>query len=87
MPLANSTGTLTWRVPTRIELLSIVDTSVDTGGATINATAFPNTPIGFYWTSSLLAGSSSVAWDINFTNGFANNGDPITQLSYVRCVR
>ena len=84
--LGNDTGT--WRVPTRIELLSIVDTSVALGATTIDATAFPNTPLGaFYWTSSLVAGNTSVAWDINFGNGFANQGDPVSISNQVRCVR
>jgi hypothetical protein len=84
LTLDNVTGP--WRVPTRIELLSIVDTTVT--APTIDATAFPNTPVEFYWTSSLVAGNTSVAWDINFTNGFANQGDPVANtFNLVRCVR
>jgi hypothetical protein len=79
-----------WRVPTRIDLLSIVDTSVDTSGgaAPINAAAFPNTPAESFWTSSLVPSNTSLAWEINFNNqGYANNGDPISSMDRVRCVR
>lgn len=74
-----------WRLPTKIELESIVDvTSVQ---PSIDGNAFPSTPQGLTWTSSPYTGSSSGAmWAVEFVHGFSgtngvSNGGP------VRCVR
>lgn len=72
-----------WRLPTRIELVSIVDDSLT--DATMDSANFPGTPAGYFWTSSRLAGSLTDAWVVVF------NGGTYTVLtsdsSYVRCVR
>jgi hypothetical protein len=76
-----------WRLPSRIELVSIVDFGV-TSGATINATYFPSTPADWFWSSSPLAGSSSDAWFVSFVvgNGYALYS-VVSGTDYVRCVR
>jgi hypothetical protein len=74
-----------WRLPSRIELVSIVDFGV-TSGATINATYFPSTPASYFLSSSPLAGSSSLAWYVDFFNGNALSGG-VSDALYVRCVR
>jgi hypothetical protein len=74
-----------WRLPSRIELVSIVDLGV-TSGATINATYFPSTPADWFWSSSPLAGSSSAAWYVYFGNG-ATGGLDVSNTYSVRCVR
>jgi hypothetical protein len=73
-----------WRLPLRIELVSIVDFGV-TSGATINAAYFPSTPASGFWSSSPLAGSSSYAWGVNFDYGDTSGG--VSGSRYVRCVR
>ncbi|HRI65732.1 MAG TPA: DUF1566 domain-containing protein, partial [Polyangium sp.] len=58
-----------WRLPTRIELVSIVDYTKT--NPAIDSAAFPNTPSEWFWTSSPWAGSGSVAWLVYFSNGNA----------------
>ncbi|MBZ0092148.1 MAG: DUF1566 domain-containing protein [Sulfuricellaceae bacterium] len=55
-----------WRMPSKDELLGIVDMS---NLPTINTTYFPNTPSSLFWSSSPLAGSASDAWYIYFGTG------------------
>jgi hypothetical protein len=73
-----------WRLPTRNELLTIVDYSRQ--NPSIDPTAFPSTPSNTYWTSSPLAGSSTNAWYVNFTYGPSNYYGISSSLN-VRCVR
>jgi Protein of unknown function (DUF1566) len=73
-----------WRLPTRIELVSIVDYTKTY--LSINADAFPDTPIGGFWTSSPVAGSGSTAWVVRFGNG-VTYGHDVTVSYRVRCVR
>jgi len=94
-----STTTMTWadaktycanagsgfRLPTVKELVSIVDLTV-TSGATIDQTAFPNTPAETFWTSSPSAVSSGNAWGVYFDYG-GSFSIVIGYSSRVRCVR
>ena len=74
-----------WRLPTIKELVSIMDHS-QTFGPTIDGSAFPGTPTAwFYWSSSLTQ-SPSVAWDANFNQGYTYS-DGVSNTGYVRCVR
>ncbi len=75
-----------WRLPTRIELVSLVDFTKPYPGPTIDANAFPGTPGEEFWSSSLWAGSSSYAWSVNFNNSSTYSED-VTYASRVRCVR
>jgi hypothetical protein len=73
-----------WRLPTRKELLSIVDNgrfnpAVDTGH-------FPNTPASNYWSSSTYADQPGAAWQVNFRYGEVNPDDK-GQGAHVRLVR
>ena len=79
-----------WRLPTRIELLSLVDYSI-LGSATtpmINTKYFPATLSAYYWTSTPRPGfSSSEAWIVNFYQG-GGGYNPVTLSSgYAMCVR
>jgi hypothetical protein len=74
-----------WRLPTKDELVSIVDTTV-TSGPEINQTAFPNTPYEIFWTSTPCAGSSGNAWFVGFGLGLSGYGD-VSGYGRVRCVR
>lgn len=73
-----------WRLPTFIELESILDrTRV---GPAINRTAFPSTPNGEYWSSSAGTQSTGCAWAVHFGQGSTICYSPGTEFR-VRCVR
>jgi hypothetical protein len=75
-----------WRLPTRIELLSIVDFT--SPNPLIDLRAFPGTPQARFWTSSPVADEASNAWtiDFGFGNGLAYSA-PANASYRVRCVR
>ena len=75
-----------WRLPSIKELMTLVDFTVAQPGPTIDATAFPNTPANWFWSSSPAAGSSSYALAVNFGNGEAGSLDMGT-TNEVWCVR
>jgi hypothetical protein len=74
-----------WRLPTRLELLSLVDFSVAAPGPTINA-VFENTPAAVFWTSSGYAGNGGDAWTIGFDRGYSDYGVR-NNPALTRCVR
>ncbi|MEI6806070.1 MAG: DUF1566 domain-containing protein, partial [Myxococcaceae bacterium] len=57
-----------WRLPTTVELQSLVDYTKNCSGPAINAVSFPNTGINtsFYWSSDPVAGNSGYYWWANF---------------------
>jgi Protein of unknown function (DUF1566) len=73
-----------WRLPSVAELQTIVDER--RSSPAIDPTAFPATPVDFFWTSSSLAGFTSFVWAIHFDLGIASFSDA-SQLHRVRCVR
>ncbi|MEO7330601.1 MAG: DUF1566 domain-containing protein [Minicystis sp.] len=75
-----------WRLPTRIELVSLVDFTKSSSGSTIDSVAFPDTPGTAFGTSSPLAGSPSGAWGVNFFGGNTGYSD-VSNAFRVRCVR
>lgn len=84
-------GHTDWRLPTKRELLTIVDYSVPiplpaAQAPAINTVYFPNTQKEYYWTATELVISVAYAWYVSFTDGGDNS---ITKInSYpVRCVR
>jgi hypothetical protein len=73
-----------WRLPSVVELVTIVDY-----GATdpsINSVAFPSTPSDYFWTSTPFLGFGSRQWAVRFIRGEALDS-LTTTLSQVRCVR
>lgn len=74
-----------WRLPTVRELQTLVDPS-QMGDPRIDLMAFPNTPSAGFWSSSPVAGAPSLAWLVNFYDGFASKYDTTTGVD-VRCVR
>lgn len=80
----------TWRLPTRIELLSLVDFTRT--GPAINTAAFPSVPGGkYHWTSSpwvvsQIATKPQYSWIVNFSEGLTSNAGDRTAAEYARCV-
>jgi hypothetical protein len=78
-----------WRLPTRIELVSLVDFTKGDPLPTIDTTAFPDTPAEVFWSSSLAADTSSgttYAWYVYFFSG-ATSAYELPIKSRARCVR
>jgi hypothetical protein len=84
-PTLNLAGHSDWRLPSRIELVSIVDLGVSSGPM-INSTYFPSTPAYWFWSASPVAGSPSSAWSVAFFFGYTHDVD-FTLTYNVRCVR
>ena len=74
-----------WRLPSRVELVSLVDFTIASPGPTINA-ALPGTPGDRFWTSAPFAASAGFAWYVDFKDG-ATSFDFDTAHYRVRCVR
>jgi len=72
-----------WRVPTRAELIGIVD---DEKLNPCISKVFGKTFSEWYWTSTLFSGRSSSAWSVGFNYG-SGNYNVVTNFSRVRCVR
>ena len=77
-------GHADWRLPTRIELVSLVDFT--RGEPAIDQAAFPNTPPLWFWTSSTRADDDTFAWFIYFENGYSNHHQK-DETYRMRCVR
>jgi hypothetical protein len=73
-----------WRLPTEIELYSLVDFT--RSGPAIDTTAFPGTPSSQFWSSTPSASTASFAWYVNFPFGDVNTF-ATTSAFTVRCVR
>ena len=74
-----------WRLPTKKELMSIVDYSIPYPGPTIN-TIFTNTKQSTYWSSTTYANDPDFAWYVYFSNGYVDSYYKSVSY-YVRCVR
>ena len=72
-----------WRLPTRIELVSILDETY--GG--LDKNAFPAEPSAYYWSSSLLPGSPAKAWAMSLVQEGELFWYDVTYTFSVRCVR
>ena len=73
-----------WRLPTRLELVSLVDFTVPSPGPTINQ-AFSGTPGTVFWTSSPVVGNPSSMWGVFFDIGYTDFDD-VSDLGRARCV-
>lgn len=74
-----------WRLPTRAELLTLVD--LTRNDPAIDSTTFPNTPATIFWSSTPYVASSGYAWSVNFSYGNSNGTVTSNAFGRVRCVR
>jgi Protein of unknown function (DUF1566) len=73
-----------WRLPSRIELVSILD--LVEIQPSIDRDAFPRTPSDWFWTSSVASDSPAEAWYVYFYFGYPKTDERRSRFS-VRCVR
>ena len=84
--LVNLAGHKDWRLPTRVELLSITDKArsnlaLNTAFKYITDSDYP-----WYWSQTKSAGDSSSAWFVRFRGGDDDWSD-VSYRYFVRCVR
>jgi hypothetical protein len=77
----NGTG---WRLPTMKEIMTLINSSVYSPA--IDSTAFPNTAVTSYWTSTPSSIDPGFFWLVGFFDGGSGAGDP-SQSAVLRCVR
>lgn len=75
-----------WRLPTRDELLTLVDTKAAYPRPTIDIDAFPNAANSYHWTSTVYEFNPRMAWFVYFGSGY-DYYEYKTFASYVRLVR
>jgi hypothetical protein len=75
----------TWHLPTRLELVSLVDYTIGPPGPTINP-IFMNTYPSTFWTSSAYYGDAGDEWYVGFDAGYSDYGI-VNQSCLVRCVQ
>lgn len=72
-----------WRLPSRMDLLSLVDFTQHSPA--IDAAAFPNTPAEAFWSSSQTVPASGNMWSVDFQDGTSFVSANAT--GRVRCVK
>lgn len=77
-------GNSDWRLPTRIELVSLI--SLEWVDPAIDEEAFPNTPSDWFWTATANVADPETAWNAYFYFGYPGLGRKDDTVS-VRCVR
>jgi hypothetical protein len=73
-----------WRLPARIELVSIVDF---TRNPSADPRAFPVTAVDYFWSSSRTALDPAQAWSIYFGHGVTEFSPVADRSAHARCVR
>jgi hypothetical protein len=75
-----------WQVPTRIQLVSLIDFTQPVGSAKIDPVAFPSAHAALLWTSSQVPGDAGTTlyWLVDFGTGLVQQ---TTAATYVRCVK
>ena len=77
-------GNSDWRLPTVLELVSLLDFTQ--WYPSIDSTAFPDTPYEAFWSSTGMAVHPDNAWNVSFAIGSLGTAF-IDQSMHVRCVR
>jgi hypothetical protein len=73
-----------WRLPSRVELVSLADWTA--ANPSIDPNAFPDTPSVSFWSSSVFRIDSGLGWLIYFGNGHTSYAD-MGYTYRARCVR
>lgn len=73
-----------WRLPTRLELVSLLDLSRTNPALALEA--FPSGPSAWFWTASTNAADEAKAWYVYFYFGYPDVDDRNVE-NRVRCVR
>ena len=73
-----------WRLPTRLELVSIVDFAAF--DPAVDQMAFPGTPSSGFWSGSLHIDQPETAWLVYSKEGYTSFNQ-FAYLSQARCVR
>ncbi len=74
-----------WRLPSRIELVSLVDFT--RAEPAIDTNAFSDAPLDWFSTSSPVADVSNQFWWVGFDDGFTNYSHILGSMRRVRCAR
>ena len=82
----NYCGYSNWRLPTKEEMLSIVNLGDNAATATIDTEYFPDALPSWYWTASSNESHPEHAWYVLFKNGIALN-DLKERPKHIRLVR
>jgi Protein of unknown function (DUF1566) len=77
-------GSDDWRLPSRIELVSLLD--LGHTNPSINPGAFPDTPGEWFWSASRQSDDPQRAWFVYFYFGYPDT-DPQENMYAARCVR
>jgi hypothetical protein len=62
-----------WRLPSISELASLIDPSLPIGPTLPPGHLFLNIQLGVYWSASTTSENPTLAWLVNFLNGFVTN--------------
>jgi hypothetical protein len=77
-------GAAEFRLPTRIELVSLLDR---TRVPALDTRAFPGTPDDYFWSATPLPGTPGFRYSVYFGAGETSAGDEVQASAYTRCVR
>lgn len=80
----NLNGVKGWRLPSKKELVSIIDRDEFSPAYSTDFTSFTS---GMYWSATTYDYDTSKAWRIFFSNGTSNYWDKSSDAAYIRCVR
>jgi hypothetical protein len=73
-----------WRLPARIELVTLVDYTRT--NPSIDSAAFPGTPNARFWSSTAMQRTAGMSWRVSFADG-VTTWEPATSMWHARCVR
>ncbi|OGT20163.1 MAG: hypothetical protein A2V90_05535 [Gammaproteobacteria bacterium RBG_16_57_12] len=78
-------GISNWRLPTKVELQSIIYPNYRQGEASIDLDYFPRSQPGLYWTGSAFKYAGDRMWAYDFSTGF-DYSRPKTMAAHLRLV-
>ncbi len=80
-------GAHDWRLPSHLELHSLMHLGVKPPGPTLDTRWFPNTPAAYFWSSTALADTLAEAWAGGTVSGHVLGGGLRANRLLVRLVR